>query len=566
MALTVSPRRTHLCRLLALLVVTCSLAGIAPATLAQTVYVTIPDDVIDVDANSATLADLPGPDGEISFSEAIIATNNTPGHQTIGFRVPEEKWTFQWLHPGRVVLTSTIGYYFRVYDSVTIDGTTQTAFTGDTYADGHEVLIDGHTLYLNADNCVFTGFDSSRVDATASNALVENNSGSMDITIFGGSGSTVRGNEAFTIKIDRSHDNVVVGNVTARIRVLGFGDSDPIFNNRIGGPNPEDRNYLTGYGSYNSEGMPGGTTLQLFATEGTVIENNRIGTTPDGMSSGNAASTVGIGFEGTNVGTVVRDNQIAGVLGVGTWPHHYGLFYGWAVLMQGTASDVVFMNNTIGLDANGDPVLGSVTGVDVGSFNNFGLTGIRFEGNVVAGHMLTGINVGARTGDVRLTQNHVYDNGGLGIDLVTITFRTGVTLNDNLDLDEGGSGLQNFPEIATATRRGVSGIEVQGQFHSEPLNAYTLEFFANSTCDPSGYGEGSMYLGHTDVTTDANGDATFLTMLDASIPAGWYITSTATLEPVGATSEFSECVVVTNGLSVVPGDATQTPGARQIDR
>ena len=40
--------------------------------------VTIPDDVVDIDQYAGTIDDLPGPDGEVSLSEALIATNNTP--------------------------------------------------------------------------------------------------------------------------------------------------------------------------------------------------------------------------------------------------------------------------------------------------------------------------------------------------------------------------------------------------------------------------------------------------------------------------------------------------------
>ncbi len=43
--------------------------------------------------DTATVADLPGPDGHISFGEAMIASNNTPGRQTIGFAIPTSEWT-----------------------------------------------------------------------------------------------------------------------------------------------------------------------------------------------------------------------------------------------------------------------------------------------------------------------------------------------------------------------------------------------------------------------------------------------------------------------------------------
>ena len=89
------------------------------------------------------------------------------------------------------------------------------------------------------------------------------------------------------------------------------------------------------------------------------------------------------------------------------------------------------------------------------------------------------------------------------------------------------------------------------------------------------------------VTTNAAGDATFTTRLAASVPAGQYITATAT-DPAGNTSEFSKAVRVTaagtrsaantidvavsfavalaDGTAVVPkpdqGAAQQTPNDR----
>jgi len=51
---------------------------------------------------------------------------------------------------------------------VTIDGTTQTAFTGDTNPEGWEVAINGIELYLNVDNCMHTEIDSTNITFTGS--------------------------------------------------------------------------------------------------------------------------------------------------------------------------------------------------------------------------------------------------------------------------------------------------------------------------------------------------------------------------------------------------------------
>src|SRR5262249_23736787 len=70
---------------------------------------------------------------------------------------------------------------------------------------------------------------------------------------------------------------------------------------------------------------------------------------------------------------------------------------------------------------------------------------------------------------------------------------------------DGGANneLQNFP-ILTNVERGVS-TRVAGALHSARSASYTLDFYANSAGDPSGFGEGERYLGSTAVATGADG-------------------------------------------------------------
>jgi hypothetical protein len=225
------------------------------------------------------------------------------------------------------------------------------------------------------------------------------------------------------------------------------------------------------------------------------------------------------------------------------------VLFGRAVLFWGTGgSNIELTGNTIGLDANGEPLLGSVWGIDVGNVNGAGTyTGVRIggsgsgEGNVVAGHVLNGITVGKQMADVRLSENSVYANGTLGIDLIQTGFSIGVTPNDPLDLDAGANGLQNFPVLTTATLEGAM-VHVVGDLNSAPFSDYTIELFSSPACDSTGFGEGEVFLGATGVTTDAAGDAAIDVLLAASVPEGWFVTATATAEPTGATSEFSACL------------------------
>lgn len=542
--------------------------SVATFAHAQTVTVTVSSSAIDIDWQTGTISDLPGPDGEVSFAEALVATNNTPGHQTIAFAIPQSNWGLQFLYPGRAVI---MGGNLRSFDDVTVDGRTQTAFTGDTNPNGGEVAIYGATLYLNGPNSAVYGLDSSPIQVTGANGWVEGNTGTSNITLFDGGGTTITGNIGGTIKIDRSNDNVVVGNTVQRVRVWGFGPDAPAMNNRIGGPDEANRNFLTGYGTWNSEGLPAGATVQLFETANTLIENNWIGTTPDGLSQGNLASTMGIEIQGANDDLMIRGNRIAGILGHGQGPHHAGQLFGWGIYMAGSGDRISILGNTIGLDVFDEPVLGSVTGIDIGSFYFSGSNDLQIggplpgDGNVIAGHLLNGVVVGRTVTGARISGNAVFGNGALGIDLIPTSYGNGVTPNDPQDADTGGNGLQNHPVIDAATSDGTN-LEVSGSLDSEPLATFSIEFFVSSGCDESGFGEGQRFVGTTSVVTDEDGVADFDVLLSLAVGGGWVVTATATREPVGATSEFSACAEIVGGVvvGVADGDAAPSAGLRLL--
>ncbi len=156
------------------------------------------------------------------------------------------------------------------------------------------------------------------------------------------------------------------------------------------------------------------------------------------------------------------------------------------------------------------------------------------EGNVIAGNGGRGVGISfGAFGVTGLTikENSIFSNGGLGIDLT----EDGVTPNDPGDTDTGVNGLQNFPVITSVVESSGS-VEVVGTLDSLPSADYHLEFFASDKADPTHFGEGQVFLGATDVSTNASGSASF----DVTFPttAGPRITATAT-DSNGNTSEFS---------------------------
>jgi hypothetical protein len=249
---------------------------------------------------------------------------------------------------------------------------------------------------------------------------------------------------------------------------------------------------------------------------------------------------------------VIRNNRIAGILGHGIGPHFDGFLFGSAIVLSGEGDDFTIQGNTIGLNALGEPVLGSLNGISTSDYFLGPVQGVTIggtepgEGNEIAGHYLNAITVANPLAGVRISGNSIHDNDMLGIDLVASDFQVGVTLNDPLDTDTGGNGMQNYPVLSEARRNGTS-IHIVGMLDSLPNEAFTIECFANPQCNSSGYGEGRVFLGTSKVTSDSLGHANFDVVYVAEIPDGWFATATATLEPIGSTSEFSACLQIVGG-------------------
>jgi hypothetical protein len=91
-----------------------------------------------------------------------------------------------------------------------------------------------------------------------------------------------------------------------------------------------------------------------------------------------------------------------------------------------------------------------------------------------------------------------------------------------------------------------------GGLNSTPNSTFTLEFFATPPGNPASYGEGEMFLGYTEITTNMTGNASFSTTIGTPVSGGWSITAAAT-DVAGSTSEFSPPITITNVNSVENG-------------
>jgi len=242
----------------------------------------------------------------------------------------------------------------------------------------------------------------------------------------------------------------------------------------------------------------------------------------------------------------------------------------------GTVGNVI-LGNLIGTDINGTGSLGNQGyGVTFNSADNNLVGGtVAGAGNVIAfngsiNRNSGGVGVLVGMGD-SILGNSIFSNTGanppsngdpgLGINLFGGTETSGVTANDPGDADTGPNNLQNYP-VLTSVSSGGGTTNITGTLNSAANTNYRVEFFANDAIDPSGHGEGQIFLKSMNVPTDASGNASF----NVSVPqigANQRVTATAT-DPAGATSEFSgaigQLLNVSTRMEVLTGNSVLIGG------
>ena len=284
--------------------------------------------------------------------------------------------------------------------------------------------------------------------------------------------------------------------------------------------------------------------LALWGNGSHTIEGNFIGTDPSGTQPRPNGVGIVVGSFNNVIGgtSAAARNIIAGNATHGV------------LIRQTFEGSPTFANAVRGNYIGAGPALqdlgngGDGVRVEGSNTNTIGGT-LPGQSNLIAFNSGNGVSV---VGGIqnRISTNSIFNNDLLGIDLGA----NGVTANDAGDADTGPNNLQNFPVIASAASNGVT-VTVQGTLDSTPNTVFRIELF-NGDSDPSGFGEGADPIGALNVTTAANGQASFSLDVPAGVTA---ITATAS-HPAGNTSEFSARRAVTTGPQTLVVTSTSDSG------
>jgi titin len=354
--------------------------------------------------------------------------------------------------------------------------------------------------------------------ATAGSGNVISGNGQQGVWLVGTNGS-VTGNviQGNFIGLDVTGTNSLP-NLNAGVGISGAAG------NQVGGTATGARNVISANGD-------AGVFLVGNGTSGNQVQGNYIGTDLSGrLARGNAlegiylesAQTNLIGGSAPGAGNVISANNARGIY------------------LYTNSSWNVIQGNFIGTKADGTNGLGNVfhgIDMDVNATNNLIGGSAPGAGNRIAFAQTVYAGVRVRAGSVNnlISGNAIFSNGALGIDLGN----AGVNPNDDCDGDTGANMQQNFPTLSNVYSGTIT--RIRGVLDSTAGKTYLLQFFGSPVGDASGYGEGQVFLGQTNLTLGVACSSNFTVYLPAIVPPSWVVTATAT-DPANNTSEFSAWV------------------------
>ncbi|MBV9467786.1 MAG: hypothetical protein JOZ57_00915, partial [Abitibacteriaceae bacterium] len=318
--------------------------------------------------------------------------------------------------------------------------------------------------------------------------------------------------------------SVALGNTNAGILITQGGDT-------IGGTATGAGNVLSGNGF-------DGIIINGAKTGGSTIQGNLIGLNAVGTAAlGNHGLGVNI-INGSSQNTIGGTTALARNVISGNGSNGVGIGGNNGTTSGANTANNTVQGNYIGTNAAGTAALpNALAGVDIISGASGNLIGGVSDGqsNLIAFNTGDGVHVqDATTLNNSIRGNSIHDNGKLGINLVGGTENAaGVTANGT-NPRSGPNKLQNYPVI-TNVSVASDNTTITGTLTSTPNATFTLDFYRNTVTDPTGFGEGQVYIGSQNATTAQNGQTTFTFTATGT---GQSFTATAT-DNAGNTSEFS---------------------------
>lgn len=261
-----------------------ALVGGPPATAQEQTTITVDttSDVVDF-GGAQTVADLPGPDGLTSLPEAVLASTNTAGPETIAFNIPTtdpgfdgEEFVIRIDPPAREQ-SLTIGD-----DGTTIDATTQPG--------GFPITVEGGSESASSD----IGLDI----ASSGNAVI---------------GLGVRGYADGIRVFDGSNNRIVGVTATGNLTGVAFSGFGTGTGGEVSGSTLRDNRIGVGI-SFTADIVVDGNTI-VDNTTGVFVDSDRVSVTDNLISgSGFAAIRHLGGVVGTIAGNTITDNAIWGIM------------------------------------------------------------------------------------------------------------------------------------------------------------------------------------------------------------------------------------------------------------
>jgi uncharacterized repeat protein (TIGR01451 family) len=516
-----------------------------------------------------------------SLRQVIAAANAAPGAQTIQFAIPANDPNHLYYRndgvAGQVTLAKVVTttaandasiadidpdwpsswYSIRptsalpaISDPVVIDGTSQPGSIVNTNPVGQglntvlKIELDGENagelsnglIQITASDSTVRGLVINRTHGAkivlAGSERIEGNFIGPDISGTVGFPAPAAGPTGFV----NSYDGIFGGGSSA----VFIGGTTPAARNLISG----NRGLITTAGVHIVSSAPDNQVKgNLIGTDRTgmrALSNSSIGITFGSFPSG---GYITVGGAEAGAGNVISGNGGPGLGGTGG---NAGPGFG--------IRDAMIQGNFIGTDVTGTRAVGNGDGVAVSGNVTLTQNVIEFNANqgvyaLVAGNFITTNTIAfngsagmSASGGNLVSRNAIFSNGG-----------NELILGGRNDAPPDGDGIQNYPILGSVAVFGP-GTRVRGVLDSKPSANFRFEFFANSERDetPQSFGAGSgefaggrTFLGTFDVTTDANGHATFTVDLPG-LPAGQpFVTATATdvtdtgSGPRNSTSGFS---------------------------